>query len=60
MVVNDKLALCLDLIKNRGFYTSAHDLLNLLDVLGKRDEIRVLSSTLSLFHNKFNKFYTHA
>ena len=35
---------------------STHVLLNLLNELGKRDKIRGLSSILSLFHNKFNKF----
>ena len=35
---------------------SAHVLLNLLNELEKRDEIRVLSSILSLFRNEFNKF----
>ena len=35
---------------------SAHVLLNLLNELGKRDKMRGLSSILSLFCNKFNKF----
>ena len=35
---------------------SAHVLLNLLNELGQRDKMRVLSSILSLFHNEFNKF----
>ena len=35
---------------------SAHDLLNLLNELGKRDKMRGLSSIVSLFRNKFNKF----
>ena len=35
---------------------SAHDLLNLLNVLGKRDKMRGLASILSLFRNEFNKF----
>ena len=35
---------------------SAHVLLNLLNELGKRDKMRGLSSILSLFRNKFNKF----
>ena len=35
---------------------SAHDLLNLLNGLRKRDKMRDLPSILSLFHNKFNKF----
>ena len=30
--------------------------LNLLNNLGKRDKMRGLSSILSLFRNKFNKF----
>ena len=34
----------------------AHVLLNLLNELVKRDKMRGLSSSLSLFHNKFNKF----
>ena len=35
---------------------SAHVLLNLLDNVGKRDKMRGLPSTLSLFRNEFNKF----
>ena len=35
---------------------SAHVLMNLLNDLGKRDEMRGLSSSLSLFRNEFNKF----
>ena len=35
---------------------SAHDLLNLLNELGKRDIMRGLPSILSLFRNEFNKF----
>ena len=35
---------------------SAHVLLNFLNELWKRDEMRGLSSILSLFHNEFNKF----
>ena len=35
---------------------SAHVLLNLLNELGKRDEMRGLPSILSLFRNEFNKF----
>ena len=35
---------------------SAHVLLILLNELGKRDKMRGLSSILSLFCNKFNKF----
>ena len=35
---------------------SAHVLFNLLNKLRKRDKMRGLSSTLSLFRNKFNKF----
>ena len=35
---------------------SAQVLLNLLKVLGKRDKMRGLPSTLSLFSNEFNKF----
>ena len=35
---------------------SAHDLLNLLNGLRKRDKMRDLPSILSLFRNKFNKF----
>ena len=34
----------------------AHVLLNLLNELGKRDKMRGLSSSLSLFRNEFNKF----
>ena len=40
---------------------SAHVLLTLLNELRKRDKMQGLSSILSLFHNKFNKFnYTRA
>ena len=35
---------------------SAHVLLNLLNELGKRDQMRGLPSILSLFRNEFNKF----
>ena len=35
---------------------SAHVLLNLLNELGKRDELRGLQSILFLFRNEFNKF----
>ena len=35
---------------------SAHVLLNILNKLGKRDQMRGLPSILSLFHNKFNQF----
>ena len=42
--------------EKRGFYMSAHVLLNLLNELRKRDKMRGLSSILSLFRNEFNKF----
>ena len=35
---------------------AAHGLLNLLNELGKRNEMRGLPSILSLFCNEFNKF----
>ena len=35
---------------------SAYVLLNLLNVLRKRDRMRGLQSLLSLFRNEFNKF----
>ena len=35
---------------------SAHVLLNLLNKLGKRDNMRGLPSNFSLFHNELNKF----
>ena len=35
---------------------SAHVLLNLLNELGKRDNMRGLPSILFLFRNEFNKF----
>ena len=35
---------------------SAHVLMNLLNQLGKRDQMLGLSSILSLFRNEFNKF----
>ena len=41
---------------NRGSYTSAHVLLNLLNELGKRDKMRGLPSILSLFRKELNKF----
>ena len=41
---------------HRGSYKSTHVLLNLLNELGKRDKMRGLSSILSLFRIKFNKF----
>ena len=41
---------------DRGSFLSAHDLLNLLSELGKRDKMRGLPSILSLFRNQFNKF----
>ena len=40
----------------RGSYMSAHVLLNLLNELGKIDNMRGLPSILSLFRNEFNKF----
>ena len=40
----------------RGYYISAHALLNLLNELRKRDKMRGLSCILSLFQNEFNKF----
>ena len=39
---------------NRGSYMSAHVLLNLLNDLRKRDNMRGLPSILSLFRNEFN------
>ena len=33
---------------------SAHALMNLLNESSKRDELRVLSNILSLFHNELN------
>ena len=42
---------------NRGSYMSTHVLLNLLNELRTRDKVRGLPSILSLFRNKFNKFY---
>ena len=42
--------------KNRGSYRTAHVLLNLLNELGKRDQMRGLPSILSLFRNELNKF----
>ena len=41
---------------NRGSYTSAHVLLNLLNELGKKIRCEALSSILSVFPNEFNKF----
>ena len=42
--------------RNRGSYTSAHVLLNLLNSLRKSDKMQGLPSILSLFRNEFNKF----
>ena len=42
--------------RNSGSYMSAHVLLNLLNELGKRDQMRGLPSFLSLFCNEFNEF----
>ena len=39
--------------KYRGSNTSAHVLLNLLNKLRNRDNMRGLQSILSLLHNKF-------
>ena len=41
---------------HRGFYMSAHVLLNILNELGKRDKMQGLPSILSIFRNEFNKF----
>ena len=41
---------------NGGSYICAHVLLNLLNELRKRDQMRGLPSILSIFPNKFNKF----
>ena len=41
---------------HRGSYMSAHVLLNLLNEMGKRDQMRGLPSILSLLRNDFNKF----
>ena len=40
----------------RGSYMSAHVLMVLLNMLGKRDKMRGLPSFLSIFRNEFNKF----
>ena len=45
------------LVKYKGSFMSAHDLLNLINELRKRDKMQGLPSILSLFyHNKSNKF----
>ena len=41
---------------NKGSYMSVHDLLNLLNELGKRNKMQGLSSILSLFCLEFDKF----
>ena len=41
---------------NKGYYMSAHVLLNLLDEFGKRYRMRGLPSILSFFRNEFDKF----
>ena len=43
-------------MKYRGSYMSAQVLLNLLNKLGKTDQMHGLPSILSLFRNEFNKF----
>ena len=40
----------------RGFYISAHVLLNLLSEVGKRDKLRGMPSILSPICNEFNKY----
>ena len=40
--------------RNRGSYMSAYVLLNLLNELGKRDQMRGMLIILSLFCNEFN------
>ena len=50
------LLLFFQAVVHRGSYMSAHVLLNLLNELGKKDQMRGLSSILSLFCNKFKKF----
>ena len=47
------IKLVVTICSHRGSYISAHVLLNLLIQLGKRDEVRGLSSILSLFRNEF-------
>ena len=42
--------------KHRGAYKSAHNLLILLNKMGKRDKLRGLPSILFLLHNEFVKF----
>ena len=44
------------MLNSLEFLYRAHVLLNLLNELGKRDQIRGLPSILSLFRNEFNKF----
>ena len=41
---------------DRGSYRSAHVLLNLLNELGRRDKMRGLQSSLSVFCNGFDTF----
>ena len=41
---------------NRGSYTSAHVLLNLLNELGEKIRCEALPSILSFFPDEFNKF----
>ena len=42
--------------RNRGYYMSAHPLLNLLNKLGKKIICKAMPSILSVFPNEFNKF----
>ena len=52
------LTLCMlgNFSRYRGYYMSAHVLLNLLNKLRKRDQMQGLPSVSSLFLIKFNKF----
>ena len=43
-------------MRNRGSYTSAHVLMNLLNKLAKSEKMQGLPTILSLFGKKFNKF----
>ena len=41
-------------MRNIGFYMSTHDVLNLLNELGKSGKMRGLLSILLLFRNEFD------
>ena len=55
-ITSDPLIQIQTIYTHRGYNMSAHVLFNLLNKVRKRDKMQGLSSILSLFHSKFNKF----